>query len=788
MVYEERGNARVPAHALTDGARVLADYPSMQAISVPEVAVDRVAARLAEAGFELIALEETIRTPRRTIDPRGEQPPDPPFEAGLFLLQFAAPATPAWQAFVRQGGVDVIESIPERAVIVSATAQQVQALSRMPWVQYAGPYLPSHKFGPDADEWDTEFNIQMARTLLSATAVTRVRERVGGFVTETAYGSQITAHIKTDLATARDLLNEPFVLGVEKYIPLQPSDERQALSLSGAASPSGAYLSWLATRGITPNALTSSGIVVDIADSGVDMGCGTIGRHPDLAGRIVYHNGTTGSSTSPAYKDTLAHGTVVAGIVAGNPGAGIDTTGGPTNGLNARDSDGYGQFYWGLGVAPGVRIGNTTMTDQFGAIGTVADWTTRAVTQRCNTPGAPCPSTGPVCVATVQNYSLNEYDATGTAAGKYTTRAREYDISVRNADRATMKRLAITFSAGNYRQRPLDTTTQVLPGATAKNVIAVGAAESVRTAIPATCQTASETNENPLLRNSAQGYNALAYVSRRGTADGRLKPDLLAPATLAFGPKTLASNRNFCAMAGPSGVEYTGGSGTSFAAPVAAGAIALLQYHYINQYGLNPSPAMYKAMLVAGAQSITGAIDRQTGGTVAAWPNAQQGFGRIRLTDLLDPGVVKSWRDQQTILVSGQITTNTVTVADPAKPVRIVLAWTDAPAAVEAPVTLVNNLDLRVQDAFRAYGNLMAGDGFSAINPGCGRPVCAYFGDVRNNAEVINLPSSLFTDPAKRTFTVKVIINTLNGIGVPGQSGGANNQDFALFVLNGTLQ
>jgi hypothetical protein len=349
------------------------------------------------------------------------------------------------------------------------------------------------------------------------------------------------------------------------------------------------------------------------------------------------------------------------------------------------------------------------------------------------------------------------------------------------------------MSAGNYQQNPNDFTTMTLASATAKNVISMGAVETDRTAaLPTTCTP----NVEETLRNSSESFSVLALSSRRGTLDGRLKPDLLAPATMAFGGLSVAAQFRFCATAiDPNQPVYTGGSGTSFAAPVAAGSVALLRYYYDKNHGLTPSPAMYKAMLVAGARSITGGTDRLetyrqgTTQTVPKWPNAQQGFGVINLTDLLTAGVTRSWRDQQTILTNGQILDMTVTVADPSKPVQIAMAWTDAPAAVDASVTLVNDLDLRAWGAtFRVYGNLTAADGYSTVNPGCGRPVCPSPRDIRNNVEVLKITPSLFTDPSNRTFTVSVAAPNLQGIGVPGQSGGVNNQDFALFVINGTIQ
>lgn len=772
----------------------------MHAIAVPEKAAGRITALLAQNGYEIAEMEDVIRTPRKTIDSRVASTDAAPYGEGLFILQYVAPATPAWQAAVRQSRVSVIDPLPERAVVVAATAEQIRELTKRPWVQYAGSYLPEYKHGPVAAPSHREFTLQVVDTPASAAAVARIRARVGKFVSETRRGSELVAHFRSDLATAQALLAEPFVMAVEAYIPPQPSDERQALGLTGVATltSSMSYLNWLAARNITPNALTNSGIVVDIADTGVDYGCynGTA-QHPDLRGRIVYHNGTTGSALEFPYEDNEGHGTVVAAIAGGNPSFGIDSAGGSTAGYGYRDND-NGQFYWGLGVAPGVRIGSTKMMSGGAtnvSVGSVSEWTRRAVTQYCNTPSDVCTATGTLCAAVVQNHSHNEYDASGTNAGMYTTNAREFDFAVRDADNvaSSLTPLAITMSAGNYRQNSTDMTKQVMAAATAKNVISMGAVESVRTT-PSVCL--SEASVHPELRHLAQGYDVLAFMSRRGTVDGRLKPDLLAPATLSLGARTrnTSSSTSVCTVGGDSSKsyypQYRGSSGTSFAAPAAAGAIALLRYHY----GVPLSPAMYKAMLIAGGRSITGKLDRLethlqgTTRAVTKWPNAQQGFGVVNLADLLDTNITKSRRDQTTILLSGETIDYTVTVADPTKPVRIGLAWTDAPAAAGAQVALVNDLDLRAFGySFRVYGNITGGDDYSLVNPGCGRTSCSFY-DSKNNAEVLNIPASVFVDSANRTFTVRVFAAVVNGVGVPGASGGANNQDFGLFVMNGTVQ
>ncbi|MDQ3282468.1 MAG: S8 family serine peptidase [Acidobacteriota bacterium] len=761
-------------------------------------------------------------TPRRTLEIDSAARISP-FAEGLFLLQFAAPAAPAWQQLLADSGIEIVERLPERAVLVVATAREAETLGPLPWVEFVGPYLPAYKFSarPGAG---TFFHIQMADTPRTAAAIARIAARVGGFIALTRYDNQLLAQVRTDAATAAALLDEPFVLGVEAMLPMEASDERQALALTGPITTPGAanttYLDWLAAapRFITPNALTNSGIVIDIADSGVDQGCNMADEHPDLKGRGVYFK----DPASPYRYDYSGHGTVVATVAGGNPVAGVTytATGVATTGLGFKDSDSYGQFYYGLGVAPGIRIGSTRiLTSNYTPGVTVAQWTTSAATSMCNTATDVCLDSTSSCAATVQNISSNEYDDTGSAAGVYTTRARELDISVRNADRATMKPLAITVSAGNYGQRKTvdqygqvtyEPSTEVMSPATAKNTISIGAVESARDSIVA-CNSDGTGGNNPALRGLAQGYGTVAYASRRGTKDTRLKPDLLAPATLAFGAHTQRPGAGtWCGQASFASAfpspQYHGTSGTSFAAPVGAGAVALLRYHYATNYGFVPSPAMYKAMLVAGARSVTGGVDRLqtylqgTTSTVAGWPSKAQGFGVITLNDLLTTTAVqKAWHDQATVLTMGQTFQRTITVTDPSKPLRIVMAYTDKEAAVGDPANpsvpvMVNDLMLTAefnQFPYRLSGNYTDANGWSKTHTLCtaSQPSgCVPVNDVRNNVEVLNINPSRFTNTANRTFTLLVTAQNLNGIAVAGQSGGANNQDFALFVLNGTMQ
>jgi hypothetical protein len=455
-VISTRAIVALPLQVLAaERGRVVAEYPAMHVIGVPSAAADRVADRLVRLGFEVTPLDELIRTPGRTIDPHRDAPAAAAHTAGLYVLQYEAPPTAAWQALVRDAGVVAVAPLPHQTTIICATAEQVAALNRLPWVRYLAPYLPEDKYSPSREGDAGLYTLQMATAEIAAQAIEHIRTQVGGFRAESVYGGQLTAIIETDLTTARALVHDPFVLGVAPYALPEPSDERQALSVTGVATPSGDYLAWLAARGITPEELTRSEAVVDIADTGVDYGClvNREGAHADFRDRIVYVGGTTGGTLSVPYSDNYAHGSVVAGVAAGNPAAGVGSTYLPTTGTNLREAG--TNFYYGLGIAPGARIGNTKILP--GPVGTVAQWTTRAVNQNCNDPRAPCTNASPLrsCVATVQNHSNNQYTDDGADSGRYTPNAQLFDISVRDADHrgALTRPLAVTVSTSRRSVR-----------------------------------------------------------------------------------------------------------------------------------------------------------------------------------------------------------------------------------------------------------------------------------------------------------------------------------------------
>ena len=87
----------------------------------------------------------------------------------------------------------------------------------------------------------------------------------------------------------------------------------------------------------------------------------------------------------------------------------------------------------------------------------------------------------------------------------------------------------------------------------------------------------------------------------------------------------------------------------------------------------NPSPAMAKALLVNGA------VDMGTPDI----PNANEGWGRINITNVINPASpVEYWDQTQVLATTGQTFHLTLGVPNPGLPVKVTLAWTDAAGAV----------------------------------------------------------------------------------------------------------
>lgn len=697
----------------------------------------------------------------------------------LWLVQFIGPLKSNWLDTLNELGAKPVAYLPNNAYIIWADAvaiDQINALVASGGVlHWAGPYQPSYRLAPDlrallsaagpasdtpsAKATNPTITVQLYTNAKIAQTLAQLgawAERVQG----AAWSLDQYTFLTLQLPAARlaDVAQLPDVLDVETWHAPHPNDERQGQIMAGnlignQTQPSGpGYLAWLQSQGVPtdPNAYP----IVAVVDDGIDNGS-TTPLHPDFyqlgnpanPSRIAFAiNCTAEAATGVAPESVAGHGNLNAGILGGY-NAGTQPF--------ERDAAGYS---YGLGIAPFARIANVkTFSNQSVFDISQCDNTYASVVRRAYAAGA--------------RISTNSWSS--DAASAYNIDAFIYDALTRDADTRTTssEQMLHIFSAGNRGGSTGKPYSIGSPGV-AKNVLTVAASENVRDdGVLDGC--------NDLDANSAA--DVAAFSSRGPTNDGRAKPDLIAPGTHIIGPASKSPNYDASGICGaglgapdrryyPAGqITYTWSSGTSHSTPAVAGA-AVLAYEFYSRTmaAAAPSPAMLRALLLNSTRYLNGAGANDT------LPGIGQGWGAIDLSQLY--GSAHSTLDQKVVFSdSGQIYTATGKIADPTRPFRVSLAWTDALGAI-AGNAYVNDLDLAVELNGVFYrGNNFAG-AYSV-------PQGQY--DSRNNNEQVFLPVGV-----SGSYVITVTARNIVGNGVPTdleptQTGDGTDQDFALVVSNG---
>ena len=246
------------------------------------------------------------------------------------------------------------------------------------------------------------------------------------------------------------------------------------------------------------------------------------------------------------------------------------------------------------------------------------------------------------------------------------------------------------FAAGND-----GAARSMLSPAGAKNVIAVGATESLRTE-------GGAQSDNP---------SEIASFSSKGPmADGRIKPDLCAPGAYILSTrstKTTSTGKGLC----PTNSHYMFDRGTSMATPFVSGSAALVRQWLVELRGYTnelPTAALMKAVLAGGAHDMAGDANASCGG---AAPNSSQGWGRVDLGESLYPTNAEVKLVDRIPFEDGETFAVRVTTTN-AAPLAVQLAWTDYPGDYGAGRALVNDLDLVVSNETTGavwYGNGVEG-------------------------------------------------------------------------------
>lgn len=731
--------AALKGRILEAGLRIVREHPDGYMVAVAG-SLDALAAR----GFRARLLRDRnlLGLASITLDLSQDLPepaPDlavPPSLASTWphwIIQLEGPLTASWLDAIRAAGASQLRPIPPYGLWAILPPDAVPAVRGLDFVAWCERMQPAYRLHPSLGGASGRRPLRVE--VLPAEAVEEVlgvllQSRDAALAAPSVVGPgliQATLELSRlpPIAQLRD------VYMIEAAGPDVPADERSAAIVAGrldATAPPDTQPAVGYRDQLTSYSLDGSGVLIGFVDSGIDTNRDST-LHPALKGRGVFFEDLTGGAFDT---DTHGHGTHVAGAAVGNPVA-SDT-----------DADG---FLYGLGVAPGasfgslnpINAGNPDSSDDLGRVKRLGE-----------------------LAVTIANNSWSQSDEGGASAFNqgYTSRSKTYDRAVRDAlDDDSGVPLTIVAAVGNNAHTAEDTGTVAAPWE-AKNVITVGATVSGRL---------GDSEHSPDIRS-------LAFKSSVGPArDERLLPTVVAPGMFISSTRSMsASTALLTVFPG----DYVLAKGTSLAAPHVSGLCALyVQWWRERTGGVDPSPAMLKALLISGAVDCAGgATGLPTNGTIEPIPNRFQGWGRASLPTVVlqSPGSDRGPRlfvDQGVAFVANNQTfTMRVTVVNAGQPLRVTLVYTDAPGSTSAAIALTNKLSLEVaRDDGSApwHGNKFSG-GWSTSSSDV---------DLVNNVECVYLQA------AEGTYVVTVVATTVTHH-ARLSSDTSPWQDFALVVEN----
>jgi len=708
----------VPIVSQTDRARVLQLGKIVNDFGNFVIAVGDGSISEERYGDGAYKIDTDIHLPGATFDPMKDPPAETvrpgsasKFGNGYYVVQLGGIASDDVLDSLRGDGLEVIQYVPNNAFLVYGDATSAAKTAENSRVRWVGEFAGSNKITPGlltvrGKERNATYNIAVFSRADLGDVASEIVSTSGGEL----FGKMNLQHSYFNvvrIAMSPDQLERvasiPDVVRIDSWVKPTKEDERSSQIVAGNYTNT----TTIAAPGYNPLSqfgVDGTGVTIAMSDDGVSI--------PGNGGfYLTATNVVDGNLRGSAAGATSGHGHLNASIISGASPFGIlDPTG----------------YNYGLGVAPKSHIVNLPFLNT-GYTGTDADAANDAVT-----------TAGPNTVlGTISNNSWGN----GTNGNAYDSMAATYDGLARDASAAaSVDPLLFVFSAGNLGASGLTRPKM------AKNIIAVGSSENLRTE----------------LEPAANNIDDISSFSARGlAADGRVKPDIVAPGQGIAGSR---AGTDCSGVASCFDANHSYSDGTSHAAPQVAGAAALFtQFWKTLNAGAKPSIALTKAAILLTGQEMGGV------GATSTLPNGAEGWGRVNMKFMLNTGAAMKWVDQNVNFSSpGDNIVYTGKIVDGTKPFRVALVWTDPAAAVDP--ALVNDLDLTVT----VNGNTYRGNAFSG-----GLSVAGGSNDTKNNVEQVWRTGDATNSPV----TITVNAAALNGDGIIGNAD-ATDQHFALVAYN----
>lgn len=663
---------------------------------------------------------------------------DNKMDSRLFLIHMIGPVNPEWRTRLERSGIEILNYFSNYVYLVKGDNRQMDRVKDLFFIDNILHYNSKFKMADDLEKGMVRINF-----LDESIEISNLKDRGVNILSRSnnIRGCEITANIY-DKDFLKRIAERNDVYSITKVGANELKSELQSQVVGGywsSTTPStpyrgegdyGAYVNQIG--------FTGKNVTLGFADTG--LGNGEVGDagHNDFTDRVIggYSYGFTSD-----WSDGYGHGTHVTGIASGDTYHGNNLT-----------YEGHGPYYLSQGLAYDSNIFAQKIFSDNGAWIGPQDGI-YSILENAKRQGD----------VYIHSNSWGE----DVGDGIYDYRDSDYDKGVRDSDSETTgnQPMIVVVSAGNEGDNGFGNIAS--PG-NGKNVITVGA---TRNYMP------DAGNYGYASTGPADPYEIFYKSSKGWTEDNRVKPTVVAPGEAILSTSTTelsSSNLHGIYSEDP---RYEWSTGTSQSTPAGTGASAVIVEYYKEKYGVKPSPAMVKSLMINAAEP----IDYNDDGTIESIPNKYVGWGNINLVPICDPDVKVMNIDQKSLLETGQTDTYDIAYYDSNKPMKITLTWTDKEAGSGDNPALKNDLDLEIT---APNGDVYRGNAFVNGYTPSGANTMSDFDldddgdDDTNVVENIFIPSG---ELQTGTYSVRII-----GENVPADANndGLANQDYALTMYN----